>query len=108
MKPEEQKIAIAEACSFVQWSGLAGIRIPFWRHNGFLIPFDPLNDLNAMHEANKELPYFPDYLFHLRNIVGPFPDAVCEWTDHHWQYVVAATAAQHAEAFLKTIGKWEI
>jgi hypothetical protein len=61
-------------------------------------------DLNAMHDAEKCISYFPDYLFHLRDIVGPFPDSISEWTDHHWQDVVHATAKQRAIAFLKTKG----
>ena len=62
---------------------------------------DYFNDLNAMHEAEKVIEYMPDYLFFLREVVGPFPDAESEWNDSWWQDVVRATASQRAEAFLK-------
>ena len=72
---------------------------------------DYLNDLNAMHEAEKVIGYvnrlnYPAQLF----------DVVCR-TSGEWQKVfnkihpdawaLQATAAQRAEAFLRTIGKWE-
>jgi hypothetical protein len=68
---------------------------------------DFTGSLDCMHEAEKTLTYWPDYLFFLREIVGPFPDAQCEWTDYHWRDVVHATARQRAEAFLRTRGLWE-
>ena len=53
------------------------------------------NDLNAMHEAENILDY--DNLREMeKNILFIF--AIIP---------LRATAAQHAEAFLKTLGKWE-
>ena len=86
MNPEQQRIAIAEAVGK---------------------DADYLNDLNAMHEAEKVLtPYTrPEYLCQLfdaatRGRSGLYP--VDEnYLSHH------ATASQRAEAFLRTIGKWE-
>jgi hypothetical protein len=51
-------------------------------------------DLNAMHEAEKDLTssQWDDYVEHLGGSL------------YHCAH---ATAAQRAEAFLKTIGKWE-
>lgn len=65
------------------------------------------NDLNAMHEAEKALQShhlcyeFNNNLYNiLGNTVGNRADKPHHWTWH-------ATAKQRAEAFLKTIGKWE-
>jgi hypothetical protein len=59
------------------------------------------HDLNAMHEAEKTL-------------TGLNCHAFCEWLldivadspDHLWE-VLTASSRQRAEAFLKTLGKWE-
>jgi hypothetical protein len=93
MNKEKQRIAIAEACG--------------WKPNPFQMdmsghvfpqsPPDYLNDLNAMHEAeevlilNREWATYLDHLFVI----------VAEGS------LVHATAALRAEAFLRTIGKWE-
>lgn len=63
---------------------------------------DYCNDLNAMHEAEKVLTpeQLVDYCaFSLRVATGEG----CV-TDYK---MIRATAAQRAEAFLKTIGKWK-
>ena len=102
MTPEQQRIAIAEACG--KWhSG--------WPHE-YMNQADRLrhipnylNDLNAMHEAEKMLgACWPTYCEHLLEIVEPEPRSleVC----HYWN-LLHATATQRAEAFLRTIGKWE-
>jgi hypothetical protein len=55
---------------------------------------DWCNDLNAMHEAEKAL-------------------TVEEWSDYvdylptRWEEAIHTTARQRAEAFLRTLGKWE-
>ena len=102
MNPEQQRIAIAEACG--KWhSG--------WPHE-YMNQADRLrhipnylNDLNAMHEAEKVLgACWPTYCEHLLEIVEPEPRTleIC----HRWN-LLHATATQRAEAFLRTIGKWE-
>jgi len=63
----------------------------FMETNGYLP--DYLNDLNAMHEAEKTLVRFMDYETQL--------ERVCK-TRTVWN----ATARQRAEAFLSTLGKW--
>jgi hypothetical protein len=97
MSPDKQRIAIAEACGWTDfWAGEetgtngqdpAGLQAQ--------LP-DYLNDLNAMHEAEKvlesDIPKFSAYLSILQYL-SPIP--------------VRATAAQRAQAFLLTIGKWE-
>ena len=117
MNKEAQQIAIAEACgwkdvkytkheevdienrSIIHWSGLIGIPPEFIHYqNRIRIP-DYLNDLNAMHEAEKVLGEIYsiescEYDDWLRSTIGH---------DEKWR----ATAAQRAEAFLRAIGKWE-
>ena len=111
MSPEKQRIAIAEVC---------GIQDPIWVADGLLrnkfsgwvgpddntgrqvnVP-DYLNDLNAMHEAEKVLT--PDqqarYAMTLHEMHG-IPLAT------FWHRVICSTAAQRAEAFLRTVRKWE-
>ena len=59
---------------------------------------DYLNDLNAMHEAEEHLSTeeIKTYMGHLLDIMG-----ISVWCITH------VSAAERAEAFLKTIGKWE-
>jgi hypothetical protein len=98
MTPEQQRIAIAESCG---WK--TGYRDPEAWHP---LP-DYLNDLNAMHEAEQVL--FPVKVHDLHG-----PDLVKEYgaiLQHlccgHPGGAIRATASQRAEAFLRTIGKWE-
>ena len=96
MNPEAQQIAIAKASD--------------WKPNPFIrdmsgqvfpqSPPDYLNDLNAMHQAEKVLTQAQDYQY--RDSVLP---AVCK--DGSGMIALTATAAQRAEAFLRTIGKWK-
>jgi hypothetical protein len=104
MSPEAQRIAIAEACGLstfplnATWGrGLCE------RDDGTptTLPDYP-NDLNAMHEA--ELAVFGN-----------------DWDEALWatykyalygviemnRHVINSTAAQRAEALLRTLGKWE-
>jgi hypothetical protein len=90
MKPEEQRIAIADAAGFIagySWS----------RSDGIAVLPDYLNDLNAMHEAEKVIGPIKgiEFCYHL-NEMG---------MSGEWE-ILTATAAQRAEAFLKTIGQW--
>ncbi len=71
---------------------------------GVLFIPDYLSDLNAMHEVEKVLDGRADYYEMLMWIC-----------DHDWQHSsakhirnpICATAAQRAEAFLRTIDKWQ-
>lgn len=110
MSPEAQRIAIAEICGFINvrmWSKscIASMGInakgEYWGSLG--VP-DYLNDLNAMHEAENNIRKSWDtYLSSLIEI---------RWRDAQLSQHPAdlsptrATAAQRAEAFLKTIDKW--
>ena len=110
MNPEAQRIAIAEACGWKTTSDS-----PNWAYyrpdgrgwNGELP--DYLADLNAMHEAEKILTsahqpskgesQWSDYLGWL---------GFCGENKTREVYeCVTASAAQRAEAFLRTLGKWE-
>jgi len=119
MTPEQQRVAIAEACG---WTATVDDD-QFWRAtraDGSMtsdlwcsmssvwnvgIP-DYLNDLNAMHEAEKVLTEEQDleYSEALEQVVeGRFVTNNAE----DMRRLRSATAAQRAEAFLRTIGKWE-
>jgi hypothetical protein len=97
MKPEKQRIAIAEACG---WSPVA----PFgWSHPDLppadniygRVPPDYLNDLNAMHKAENLVLKSAQQCRDYANVLD-------DGNGGHF-----ATSAQRAEAFLRTIGKWE-
>ena len=128
MNQEKQRIAIAEACGWKDikdtnhedvniesrsiscWSGLTGVPPKFihYEWNRVIIP-DYLNDLNAMHEAEQSL-WLKDwnlrYVFcdHLADAIRGRRVNRNEWGP---ELMLDALAAQRAEAFLKTIGKWE-
>lgn len=105
MTPEAQRIAIADACGWIKFWDQTGDEeyIGRWLwHRGqqnLKTPPDYLNDLNAMHEAEKVLIARGD-----DNHDGCGTPSF----DYYRQKIgKCATAAQRAEAFLRTIGKWE-
>lgn len=123
MNKEEQKIAIAEACG---WKYVEGLDVPSLSFSGarkcgdcWVCPkrgagygeYEPpnyLTNLNAMHEAEKVLIRGP---IGVRSQASTFRVTLYRIFERdggnsvEWGH---ATAAQRAEAFLKTIGKWEI
>lgn len=121
MTPEAQRIAIAEACGWTNiclqplWVSdiedefppvLCGTHPSKGRLEGIPKRFGPLpdylNDLNAMHEAEKiltEVQFGDYYIEHLKMARGESQYTID-------RSMVCATAAQRAEAFLRTIGKW--
>ena len=72
----------------------AAIETVLHRNEHWLISRDYCNDLNAMHEAEKTLTgkHFEDYLMELLDFIDE---------------PILANARQRAEAFLRTMGKWE-
>ncbi len=125
MKPEQQRIAIAEACGLLVCCKADPDNPEAWKTGHFspsaakqrrmrwpssaivkIIP-DYLTDLNACHEAEKvlRLEHVVRYEKTLWLLVK------CAWEKASdkktpigtWH----STAAQRAEAFLRTIGKWE-
>jgi hypothetical protein len=108
MDKDQQRIAIAEACGWSEEDARRGFKtrsvvIDGVRCNQICgqIP-DYLNDLNAMHEAEKVIRNKPNkrngqvysYVYEsiLSTLTGGDP--------------IYATAAQRAEAFLKTLNLW--
>ena len=118
MKEEAQIIAIAEACGWtgiythtkdaIGYGTLRGLNPRALRgHSNIQLLPDYLNDLNAMHQAEKELigrNLFQDYWPILEHVVGKEPDGIGRATG----LAIHATASQKAEAFLWTIGKLEV
>lgn len=118
MNPEKQRIAIAEACG---WEKIEGFNCPlynfrcwkppevqrdhYWNHywKFRVVPPDYCNDLNEMHKAEKMLQggqcgNYKGNLLDLKRVDESVPIT---------GFLLHATAAQRAEAFLRTIGKWE-
>jgi hypothetical protein len=123
MKPEQQRIAIAEACGWrIESDGTStfiyrpnekvgnGYRLNNIRDPKIikLLP-DYLSDLNAMHEAEKVLygnPNLPKkYTQQIKNAIRR--EAGVTKAQMDFDVCITATAAQRAEAFLRTINKWE-
>jgi hypothetical protein len=107
MKPEEQRIAIAEACGWRIENDAAGFfciapNDPEIGCNMECIP-DYLNDLNAMHEAETVMTdqQRTSYLDKLYEVCNPHSMLNDDWN------LTCATAAQRAEAFLKTLNLWK-
>ncbi len=117
MKPERQRIAIAEACGWDEKSANRGFKTALRYIDDVpcnqiteKIPDYP-NDLNAMHEAEKTLKEqgeWQSYLTSLWNISNPGRElSPCHPANFLSWAMVDATATQRAEAFLKTLGLWE-
>ena len=107
MTPEEQRIAIAKACGWKK-GHLDASGYDIWINpNGAeqyisYVPHYP-DDLNAMHKAEKAC-LDTDSMNPISYC--PYADAlqdVCFDKTHWW----CATAAQRAEALLRTLGLWQ-
>lgn len=108
MSPEKQQIAIAELCGYSrQESDSAWFDSPNDEQIYIEDLPDCLNDLNAMAAAERHMEQFQprlchDYIQNLRSVIYPkLPSSVGIFR------LVSATAAQRAEAFLRSIGKWQ-
>jgi hypothetical protein len=107
MKDEQINIAIAEVCGWIIIKACDGSLIGKPKNEQG--PMDEIpdycNDLNAIHEAvlsvlnvaSSQLNW--DYCRILGEVTGS--------GEHVTTALVHATAAQRAEAFLRTINKWE-
>jgi len=109
MTSEQQQIAIAEYCGWKLvapfYIGKKLIDYPIWENGSQSSSFitrtwsDYLNDLNAMHEAEKQLlnkgDTFIRYCVELERICEDVPSAHI------------ANASERAEAFLKTLNLWK-
>jgi len=119
MNPENQRIAIAEACGLdvsvkdtcpacngcTPYEAGDDYGITLWREcrhcsntgkvKGYILRSpDYLNSLDAMHKAEKIL-------------TDDQWDTYCDLLGGSLQSCASAAADQRAEAFLRTIGKWE-
>jgi hypothetical protein len=103
MNKELQRIKIAEACGWTDFNSakhegaIQYGRKPLSCSNSWEVP-DYLKDLNAMHEAEKifaDDDSFREYESKLDKVVP---------MSERW---IFATAAQRAEAFLRTLNLWE-
>lgn len=102
MKPEQQRIAIAELCGIFQ-----GDSAYFFEEWVKSLP-DYLNDLNAMHEAEKALT--DDQAWEQVKIIVDYRQAANDFpllSRSETLKLHSATAAQRAEAFLRTMGRRE-
>lgn len=111
MNKEKQRIAIAESNGWYMCGTCAAWVNPVTNQceSSDIANCAPdyLNDLNAMHEAEKTLKdeYADMYPYELCKAVGVDPDELPIQSE--LLMVLHATAAQRAEAFLKTLSKWE-
>ena len=103
MTPEQQRIAIAEACGWTdvrrenkgEFGGLRGVKPNDVR---MVVP-SYCRDLNAMHEVEKVLSLNLRFSY-IQNLCRLTQLSSADWGFIH------ATAAQRAEAFLKTLNLW--
>ncbi len=97
MTPEQQRIAIAEACPDVFRINDLGTVL---RKNGVgeWVYCDPLHDLNAMHEAERIVLGYDEVQKYKRVL-----NKVCGPETHP----IFSDAAQRAEAFLRTLNLWK-
>jgi len=116
MTNEQINIAIAESCG---WTFINQVDKrphglpPDGKKDRYTSPLPYYcNDLNAMHEAIETISVGEKstYIIHLMDICREHPiGCVPDWTRDKQSLarLVQATARQRAEAFLKTLGKWE-
>ena len=108
MTDTEINIAIAECC------GWRGPSAPYHLVDAQMAqPLDYVNDLNAMHEAEKSLTTQQEQGYVERlgaTLMNAAYDNDPRWLDSELSShdsVYRATARQRAEAFLRTVGKWK-
>jgi hypothetical protein len=116
MTSTAQRIAIAEACGWTYTRAtLLEKPLEFWTkpdaprgYSDGSSPPDYLNDLNAMHEAERTLDYGQRSEFRaiIKNRFTPDRDRFTP-QDQFEAVICHATAAQRAEAFLRTLNLWK-
>jgi hypothetical protein len=107
MTDEQINTAIAQACGWTECRLVAKVVLSVLRApvaygippNGTYEIACPnyCNDLNAMHEAESLMEH-GDLLFEYGMHIS---------ISHRFEHLLRATARQRAEAFLRTLGKWE-
>jgi hypothetical protein len=97
MTDKQINAAIAKACGWTEFRDNVTAKAPGEQLNRvFFIP-DYCNNLNAMHEAENCLSL---------NDRNHYIDALGTIYKDSWKFATA-TARQRAEAFLRTLGKWD-
>jgi hypothetical protein len=113
VSPEGQRIAIAEVCGWTNVTQGVGpnrnlflgdkpMRDSSGKVYGYTVDQrvpDYFNDLNAMYAAEEVLV--------ARGLHSAYYDELISVTTVDRFFLIHATAAQRAEAFLRTLGKWE-
>jgi hypothetical protein len=115
MTNHQINIAIAEECGWTDCEHVEALGLCKGKHENVLPQYffgysqlpDYCNDLNAMHEAEMTLPLVPlgRGRKHWDNSRAEFRSYLRLISDYCGS--IHATARQRAEAFLRTIGKWE-
>lgn len=104
MNPIQQRIAIAQACGWTKSPHTPTV----WRFNGESYTEDEIpdypNDLNAMHEAEQHLVGYPTDVYSTQ--YGRYHSQLRVICNHATYATLVATAAQRAEAFLRTLELW--
>lgn len=98
MTLEDQRVAIAKVCGTLACPGCAWEQTECLSHD-HKVPYYP-EDLNAMHEAEKQLSNTERH--HYEDLLK----LVCASDSYPLPSNCMATAAQRAEAFLKTLTLW--
>lgn len=121
MHADKQRIAIAEACRSIVFTSTdyeCGFEIVIESCGK---AFDPITDLNAMHEAEKVLTlaqrsvyaamlasrFNDEPLGDSQEAIEDAGNELCKWSAYAIYLGATSTAAQRAEAFLRTLDKWE-
>ena len=109
MTNQEINKAIAEACGWHEEPEPEGsYNATAWWHKGDRYPSNAMpvpdycNDLNAMNEAENDAFPYPHY-----PLCGRYTNELESICERDKTRRCSATARQRAEAFLRTIGKWE-
>jgi hypothetical protein len=114
MKADKQRIEIAKLCGWMYKTQDHGD--PHWCHpeinQVYDTPPDYPNDLNACAEMREAMEPTQRILF--IQTLGLDVLKLCPLAGDYWMAqegdcwaILNATAAQHCEAFLRTLGKWE-
>ena len=103
MTPEQQRIKIAEARG---WTDAEIVNVGGKIMHGQTEVPDYLSDLNAMHEAEKVLTV-AQRITYANQIGVVLSGGSVGRAIPNWWFIHEATAAQRAEAFLRTLDKWE-
>ena len=103
MTDEQINAAIAKACGWTEIKDNVVGKAPGETANRVMFLPNYSTSLNMMHEAEALIQDRNKYINILAGVTEPI-DGLPE--DHDWAFT-RATAYQRAEAFLRTLGKWE-